>query len=87
LDLFGRGFVLFVNAAHESEARPFIPAFQSLGIPLRVEEMTDPKAIAAYQSPLVLIRPDGHVAARWDRRPSDLEQVARIVSGRAEGTP
>jgi len=87
LDLFGRGFVLFVNAAHESEARPFIPAFQSLGIPLRVEEVTDPKAIAAYQSPLVLIRPDGHVAARWDRRPSDLEQVARIVSGRAEGTP
>lgn len=64
IDLFGRGFTLLAFSGDERETEGFVKAASARGMPLRVERIED-KAIAdLYEQPLVLVRPDGHVAWR-----------------------
>ncbi|TXL77560.1 hypothetical protein FHP25_09015 [Vineibacter terrae] len=62
LDLFGHGFVLV--AQRGADAASFAAAADSTGIPMQVHESADAALAALYAAPLVLVRPDGHVAWR-----------------------
>ena len=79
LDLFGAHFTLLAfgdagPAAVENEA-----AHQ--GMPLDVERIANDEAAALYGAPLVIVRPDGHVAWRGDARTDDIESTIATVRG------
>lgn len=63
LDLFGIGFVLLVFD-DQLPTDALIRAFAERDAPCRVERIRDQKIAALYERPLVLVRPDGHVAWR-----------------------
>ena len=50
------------------------------GVPLRVETITDPDIAALYEEPLVLVRPDGHVAWRG-KSVADARWIIDVVRG------
>ena len=62
LDWFGRGFVL-VNSGDE-DTSAIERAASSRGMPLTVQRCDLPDVKKLYAAPLVLVRPDGHVAWR-----------------------
>ena len=65
LDLFGRGFVLLCfTGAGQSNRNAFVAAARQRGVPLSVNDITDANIAQRYEMPLVLVRPDGHVAWR-----------------------
>lgn len=66
LDLFGRHFVLLQFAA-DADPTPLIEAARARNMPLDVVRIDDPAAARAFEQPLVLVRPDGHVAWRGER--------------------
>jgi hypothetical protein len=70
LDLFGRGFVLLRFAGAPACAQ-IEAAAERRGVPLTVETVQEPEAARLYEFPLVLVRPDGHVAWRSHLPPSD----------------
>lgn len=82
LDLFRKSFVLlrFDGNVHsdslEEQAR-------IAGLPLEIVDIADSDVADLYESKLVLVRPDGHVAWRGDSAPSDPAEVLRKVSGTA----
>jgi 2-polyprenyl-6-methoxyphenol hydroxylase-like FAD-dependent oxidoreductase len=71
IDLFGDGFVLLRLGATPPDVSAFQSAFAQRGVPLAVETIANPDVAALYQRPLVLVRPDGHVAWRADAPPTD----------------
>lgn len=74
LDLFGAGFVLLVfDDRLETDA--LIRAFADRNVPCHVERIRESKIATLYERPLVLVRPDGHVA--W--RGNQIEQPGHIV--------
>jgi 2-polyprenyl-6-methoxyphenol hydroxylase-like FAD-dependent oxidoreductase len=79
LDLFGRSFTLlcFDDA---STAAPFAEAARLRRLVLNIETIAAPAIKALYERPLVLVRPDGHVA--W--RGSTAEDAGTILD-RARG--
>jgi 2-polyprenyl-6-methoxyphenol hydroxylase-like FAD-dependent oxidoreductase len=79
IDLFGDGFVLVrfddrSTTAIENAAR-------TRGVPLKVETIVSPDVAALYERPLVLVRPDGHVAWRGDALPDNCLELIDIVRG------
>lgn len=66
LDLFGDGFVLLRLGDAPPEVTPLVRAAAAAGLPLRVVDLDEPQAVAAYGRRLVLVRPDAHVAWRGD---------------------
>jgi 2-polyprenyl-6-methoxyphenol hydroxylase-like FAD-dependent oxidoreductase len=82
LDLFGDGFALLrFDAA--ADAEPLAAAMRARGIPVRLIELAgEPAAVAAYAAPLVLVRPDGHVAWRG-RAAHEPDVLADCVRGAA----
>jgi 2-polyprenyl-6-methoxyphenol hydroxylase-like FAD-dependent oxidoreductase len=83
LDLFGDGFALlaFDNAA-APHADALLHAAQSRGMPLRVSYIDNKEAADLYAAPLVLVRPDGHVAWRGNTA-SNADRIVNIVRGAA----
>lgn len=81
LDLFGRGFVLlqFPDAA-AADVAALMTAAQARGMPFAVEAIDEPTIAALYAAPLVLVRPDGHVAWRG-RSVADAAAVMDRVRG------
>ena len=79
LDLFGRGFVLLRFA--EAATGALEAAAAARGLPLAVIDLDEPDAAAAYERPLVLVRPDGHVAWRGDALPGDVAGLIDRVRG------
>jgi 2-polyprenyl-6-methoxyphenol hydroxylase-like FAD-dependent oxidoreductase len=76
LDLFGRDFVLMrFPAAREADVTAFESAAALDRLPLSIARIDDPAISKVYEAPLVLVRPDGHVA--W--RGASAEDAARIV--------
>ena len=86
LDLFGRGFTLLDFGAKSADSAALVQAAASRGVPLTHVTMAHETAAGLYQAPLVLVRPDGHVAWRADRAPSDAAALMDTASGRASGT-
>ncbi|MEK7944590.1 FAD-dependent monooxygenase [Pigmentiphaga sp. YJ18] len=76
LDLFGKGFALLAFGAEAmAEAARFVREADRRGMPLAVHRIDSGQAAEAYGAPLVLVRPDGHVA--W--RGAEARDAARIV--------
>lgn len=80
LDLFGRGFCLLRFAANVDTAG-IVSAAAAVGLPLAVVDIADPDIAALYEKPLVLVRPDGHVAWRGDRLPASARAIIDTVRG------
>ena len=78
-DRLGPGFTLLDFAG--TDTAPFEEAATARGVPLTVRRIADPHARAIYERPLVLVRPDQHVAWRGDRMPSDPLAVIDRVRG------
>lgn len=69
LDHYGHGFVLVVTGPVDAE--PLSRAAHALSVPLTVLKVDDPVVARLYEVPLVLVRPDGHVAWRGRVVPAD----------------
>jgi 2-polyprenyl-6-methoxyphenol hydroxylase-like FAD-dependent oxidoreductase len=76
LDWFGRDFVLVVSG--DGDGRGLAGAFAARGVPLKIETAPSPAIEALFERPLVLVRPDGHVAWRGDAATED--EAASIVA-------
>jgi hypothetical protein len=83
LDLFGRGFTLLVLSAKLSDASSFTAAAEKIGVPVDVVCLEESKVREAYEQPLVLVRPDGHVAWRGDAAPANAAEIMEHVRGSA----
>ncbi|HEY2987353.1 MAG TPA: 2-polyprenyl-6-methoxyphenol hydroxylase, partial [Candidatus Binatia bacterium] len=81
LDLFGRGFTLLVFASNRADKSAFASAAKKVGLPLEVIGLNESEAREIYERPLVLVRPDGHVAWRGASVPADAAQVLDRVRG------
>jgi len=79
LDLFGDGFVL-LNFA-ELPTAALERAAAERGVPLTVQPIASHEAAALYEQPLVLVRPDGHVAWRGTAIPADALALIDTVRG------
>lgn len=65
LDLFGRGFALLrFPGSHDVDVDALTHAAAARHVPLTVTAVDTPEIAALYAAPLVLVRPDGHVAWR-----------------------
>ena len=83
LDLFGDGFTLLVFDDRSPAA--FRREASRQGVPLTVHHIDDADARAGYAAPLVLVRPDGHVAWRGDGDgdgdEADIDEIFRTIRG------
>ena len=76
LDLFGKGFVLLAfPQAEDADIDRLKAAAADCRMPLQVQRLDDKQIAGLYEMPLVLVRPDGHVA--W--RGSAVDDGQRIV--------
>ncbi|MCP5471586.1 MAG: FAD-dependent oxidoreductase [Sinobacteraceae bacterium] len=82
LDLLGRDAVLLRFGSAESADQRLLDAAQAVGMPLTIEELHDPAIAKLYETRLVLVRPDGHVAWRGARLPDDPAALIDVVRGR-----
>ncbi|WP_234101696.1 FAD-dependent monooxygenase, partial [Streptomyces venezuelae] len=81
LDLFGGEFVLLRVGARAPLTDGLVRAFGDRRVPLRVEHCDTPEVTRRYDRPLVLVRPDGHVAWRGHTAPPDPTRLADLVRG------
>jgi 2-polyprenyl-6-methoxyphenol hydroxylase-like FAD-dependent oxidoreductase len=81
LDLFGDGFVLLRLGSQPPDATPLLDAARTRGVPTREVALADAEIAALYERPLVLVRPDGHVAWRGNECPTDAAAVIDRVRG------
>ena len=79
-DRFGRDFTL-MRLRPDTETGEFEKACAALGLPLTVIAVEDATVRELYDSALVLIRPDHHVAWRGEALPGDVAALARRVAG------
>ena len=81
LDLYGEGFVLARLGDDAPDASAIIEAARARRVPLRVVALADPAIAALYETRLVLVRPDGHVAWRGSSLPADPAALIDRVRG------
>lgn len=67
-----------------ADTTSFSAAARALGVPLHILGLDDPKLIDVFESPLVLVRPDLHVAWRQSDRLDDATTVLQRAFGRNE---
>ena len=88
LDLFGRGFVLLKLGTQPPSSNDLEQAAAENGVPLKAVAIEDPAVFEAYERfPLVLVRPDGHVAWRSFKAPADAATVMSMVCGAPRRLP
>ena len=83
LDLFGDGFVLLRLGANPPDATRLIEAAKARGVPMREVTLAEPDVATLYETSLVLVRPDGHVAWRGNECPADAAGVVDRIRGAA----
>jgi 2-polyprenyl-6-methoxyphenol hydroxylase-like FAD-dependent oxidoreductase len=82
LDLCGNNrFALLRLGPAAPEAGRVADAAATRGVPLAILDLSDPKLLELYQRPLVLVRPDGHIAWRADAVPHDTLGLIDRVRG------
>ena len=81
LDLFGTGFVLLRFGSLDFDIEPLLTAGAQRQVPLKVIDLNQAEAASIYKKPLVLVRPDGHVAWRGDALPEDGLALLDYVCG------
>ncbi len=68
LDLYGRGYALLAfPGASAGCIASLTTAATCRGVPISLTTLRDPAVAELYEAPLVLVRPDGHVAWRGTR--------------------
>ena len=77
LDLFGRGFVL-VRTDPDVPVSGLLDAAAERSVPLHEVTLETPEICRLYEMPLVLVRPDGHVAWRGAVAPEGSDALALI---------
>ncbi len=82
LDLFGKGFVL-VRTDPGVSTDALLNAAGERGIPMREVTLDTPDIKRLYETPLVLVRPDGHVAWRGAALPKDIAGLLDRITGAA----
>ena len=80
-DELGKGYALLAFGAEVRATAPFEEAAQSLGVPLKVVEDSYEGGREAYESRLVLVRPDQYVVWIGDAPPKDATAVLRKAAG------
>jgi 2-polyprenyl-6-methoxyphenol hydroxylase-like FAD-dependent oxidoreductase len=83
LDLYGHGFVLLRLGGTSIDTAHLAAAADQCGVPLTVTTINEPDIAELYEYPLVLVRPDGHVAWRGNAMPDDPSTVIDRVRGAA----
>ncbi len=81
IDLFGGGFVLVRFGSPDANAAPLTEAASERGVPLDIVDIDHADAASIYEQPLVLVRPDGHVAWRGAALPDDAVSLLDHVRG------
>ena len=81
IDLFGDGFVLLRLGARPPDVGPLLEAARRRAVPMRVEVIADPAIAKLYEQPLVLVRPDYHVAWRGAALPADPLAIIDRIRG------
>lgn len=87
IDIFGRDFVLLAfDSTSNAALTRWRTEAQQRGLPLRTESISHAAMAELYAAPLVLVRPDGHVAWRGqsDADPASILDVVRGVSATAD---
>ena len=79
IDLFGDGFVLV--RFNDSSTKALEDAARLRGVPLKIETIASPDVERLYERPLVLVRPDGHVAWRGEALPENCLELIDVVRG------
>ncbi|ALL79932.1 FAD-binding monooxygenase (plasmid) [Pseudonocardia sp. EC080610-09] len=87
LDLFGTCYRLLLCDGGPADAvagaEKLAAAFGGRGIPFGTSRTPGPEVAGWYGAPLVLVRPDGHVAWRGTDFPGDLDALTDTVRGGA----
>jgi 2-polyprenyl-6-methoxyphenol hydroxylase-like FAD-dependent oxidoreductase len=81
LDLFGKRFVLLRLGTSPPAGDTIAAAARERRVPLQMIELASPEIAALYERPLVLVRPDGHVAWRADAAPDNALALIDKVRG------
>jgi 2-polyprenyl-6-methoxyphenol hydroxylase-like FAD-dependent oxidoreductase len=81
IDLFGTSFVLLRLGGRAPSTNGIEAAAKAHGVPLDIYSLTEPALCDLYEKPLVLVRPDGHVAWRGDAEPDDAAALIDRVRG------
>jgi hypothetical protein len=71
-----------VDLTGDDAGRPLVDAALVRGIPMTHLSTADPAVRARWDHPLVLVRPDQHVAWRGGTVPDDWDTVLDLVTGR-----
>jgi hypothetical protein len=80
LDLVDRSAFTLL-AAPGAAAPGLLAAIRAQGVPLVLRGVADSVAVELMQRPLVLLRPDGHVAWRGADDPAEAEAIATRIRG------
>jgi 2-polyprenyl-6-methoxyphenol hydroxylase-like FAD-dependent oxidoreductase len=86
LDLFGDGFTLLGFGTPPVDGAGLMEAAAARRVPLKEVHIDDAAIAGLYETRLVLVRPDDHVAWRGDSCPSDPLGVIDRVRGAAAGS-
>ena len=78
-DKFGKGFTLLRLGENSPDASHWHDTAEALGIPFETVELNDVGAIELYEQPLVLVRPDQHIA--WRGKDGNPKKILRQVTG------
>jgi 2-polyprenyl-6-methoxyphenol hydroxylase-like FAD-dependent oxidoreductase len=81
LDAFGRDWVLVRTTADAPDGAPLLDAARAQGLPIGTVTFDRPDLASLYERPLVLVRPDGHVAWRGAVPPADCAALVDTVRG------
>lgn len=85
LDLFGRRYTLLRFPKHGSsvvaDSWPLERAMKAQGVPLDVHDVSDLNSADLYEAPMVLVRPDGHVAWRGSHIPGQPAGLVDRIRG------
>lgn len=85
IDLFGFSHVLLRVGADAPAVDDLVAAAAKTGVPLVVHELAGAAVEAVYDYPLVLVRPDGHIAWRGTELPKRPVELFNQIRGFAGG--
>jgi len=75
-------FFTLLDLGGDTDAAPLVEAADTLGVPLDVLRLDSPTALELYQGhPLVIVRPDQHIAWRGHEIPPDPAAVLGQITG------
>lgn len=79
-DALGQDYT-FIDLTGSSDTRAVEAEFARLGAPLEILRIDDANVRAAYECPLLLVRPDLHVFWRGEILPDDVDRWAEQAVG------